>query len=338
MNIDFQPISSTEHVEDLLGIAELTALFQGECYVGDLEWDEDALLESFVTSIDDPVFKADYVSERAAGIQAAKDQVVGTLIELINERHGHLGEDSPFTWDFSEELLLRRKESLSPVGWAYTWLSLFWLIKSHNEYLVVTPDPKAFFAAFDDVFEAACAFILAGRSESSAWLLGDSRSARELLTRLGQIQRLCGTGAVKVWGDLTHSQKHSNDGGIDVLAVTTRNGAIAPDSEIYLLGATIQKANRLNKIVGHDQKDRIRNYFLQHPNPPMTGVMAIPLERNYLDEEKCAEKNCLYLPKDAILPFLGRHSKIYGRRPLRYAARAILRKSRQMASTVTFRA
>lgn len=335
MNFDFHPISSVQHADDMLGIAELIAVFEGECFVDDLEWDEDQLLLSFLETVDDPATKADYEAEPATGIQLAKDTAVRTIQELIEHRHGGLGISSPFTWDFGSELLLRRKDAISAVGLAYIWLSVFWMLISSNSYLVVTPSPRSFFRAFEEVFEATCAFVLAGRRESAIWYLGDSRSAQELVRRLSGFVHFCGTGQAKAYTQLTARQRRSNDGGIDVLAVTTADGTVSADSEIYLLGATIQAGQRRSKIIGANQITRFRNYFAQHPHLPMWGVFAVPFAYSALDAELCGEQNCVYISRDAVLGHLGRHGPFA--QGLRGASAKILAKTKQLSSATTFR-
>jgi hypothetical protein len=335
MNLDFHPISSVQHADDMLGIAELIAFFQGECFIDDLDWDEDQLLQSFLETVDDQATRADYEAEPATGIQLAKDTAVRAIQELIENRHGGLGSSSPFTWDFGSELLLRRKDVIPAVGLAYIWLSAFWMLRSSNSYLVVTPDARAFFRAFEEVFEATCAFVLAGRRESAIWYLGSSRSAQELVRRLGSFVHFCGTGQAKAYAQLTARQRRSNDGGVDILAVTTAGGTVTIDSEIYLLGATIQSSQRRSKIIGANQIARFRNYFGQHPHLPMWGVFAVPFAYSALDAELCGEQNCVYISREAVLGHLGRHGPFA--RGLRGASAKILAKTKQLSRTVTFR-
>lgn len=337
MNFDYNPIASPKHIDDILGIVELVAAFVGECYVADIDWDEDQLLENYLEMIDDADVRADYEIERAAGVQAAKDQVVRDLQELIRQRHESLGSHSPFFWDFGAELLLKRKHRITPVGQAYIWLSVFYLLRSDHKYLVVTPDEKAFLRSFDRVFEAACAFVLAGRRESVVWHLGSSRNVQDLLTRLARVTSLCGTGLVKDFDQLTRTQKRANDGGVDVLAVTTESGTVSTDSEIYLVGATVQKKGRRPKIIGSNQVTRLRGYFLHHPSPPMIGVLAVPFAHSYLDAEECAEQNCLYLSKDKILCYLGRSREAGFASHLGDAGRRIAIETRSIRKSATFR-
>jgi hypothetical protein len=337
MNLDYEPISSPSHIEEALGIVELIALFSGECFEGDLEWDEDQLLDNYLESIEDPLIRADFEIERAAGIQAAKDQVIGDLRELIVGRHGKLGFHSPFEWDFGRELLLKRKSRITPVGYAYIWLSIFWLLRSENNYLVATPDDKGFLRSFDKVFEATCAFALAGRRESAVWYLGSSRNAQELLRRLLEVTQFCGSGLTKGYNQLTKTQKRANDGGVDVLAVTTIAGSVTLDSEIYLLGATIQKKGRRPKLIGVNQVTRLRGYFMHQPNPPMIGALAVPFAHSYLDAEECAEQNCLYLSKDNFLAYMGQHGRDAFTGHLGPASRRIMTETRTWRKAVTLR-
>jgi hypothetical protein len=335
VNLDIEPISSFDHTEEILGVVEIVALFNGECYLADLQWDSDQLLASYLPALSDATVRADYEAENAAGIQAAKDAAIGLLQDLIEQRHGNLATNTPFTWDFSNELLLKKKRVIPAAGLAYLWLSLFWNINSRNSYLVMTPDKATFLSAFDTIFEAMCALVLAGRRESAVWYLGNSRSAAELLRRLGSFVDFCGSGQVKGYASLTRTQRRSNDGGVDVLAVTTANGSAGQDSEIYLLGATIQATNRLQKVIGANQKARFRGYLLQPPHAPFTGVLAVPFEYSELDAEHCAEQDCLYFSKRSFLDYLPRQDP-FSRQWLRPAMREIVAKTKQFLPTVTF--
>lgn len=301
MRAELQPISSVAHEEDIFGVVEAIALLTGECYVDDMRWDEDSLLESFLETLEDPEMRLDYEAEPAAGLQLAKDQVIAQLREKIEQRHTELGSHSPFEWDFGRELLLRRKRRVSPVGIAYGWLSIFTLLQSDNDYLAFDPDPKGFLSAFDKVFEAVACYAVAGRRPSALWYLGEVKSARTLLERLTALTEFCGSGQVKAWNQLTSYEKRANDGGVDVIAVSSQTGVVDPDSEIYLVGATIQQTARRNKAVGQSSITRIRRYLLQQINLPFMGVMAVPFPFSELDAAICGDANCVYIPREYVL-------------------------------------
>ncbi len=80
MKIDFEPIASVRDVADVLAVIELRTLFYGNTYVADLEWDEEALLASFLEQLDDSTAREDFRAEPTAGIQEAKDRLLSDLI------------------------------------------------------------------------------------------------------------------------------------------------------------------------------------------------------------------------------------------------------------------
>ena len=106
---------------------------------------------------------------------------------------------------------------------------------------------------------------------------------------------------MKSWDQLTPYEKRANDGGIDVISVSSRTGVVDPDSEIYLVGATIQKQARRTKTVGQTHINRIKRYLLQQINLPYMGVLAVPYPFNDLDAALCGDANCVYVPREFFL-------------------------------------
>jgi len=309
MNIEFEPISSVEDAAEVLAMIEIRTLFYPATYVGDLEWDEDQLLVSFLEQLDDPAVRAEYSDEPAAGIDEAKNQLLSELYALIERRHGALKANTPFEWDFADGLLLQRRDcgAINRVGLGYLWLSLYWLLQTDKNYIVVNDDDRnKFMKAFANVFEQICCFAIAGQSENRVWYFGDSRSSGEFLRRLALVTGECGTGAVKDAAQLEAHQVGANDAGVDILAIERHGGEIRRNALAYLVGVTIQQASRRNKVMGIDQRTRFTGYFERQPLLAYKGVLAVPFERSENDELTCRDNDCLYLAKDEIVENLGR--------------------------------
>jgi hypothetical protein len=335
MKIDFEPISSVKDAEELLAILEIRTLFYLSTYVSDIEWDEDELFISFLDEIEDPVQRRDYEVERTSAIDEAKNKILQELYALIMARHGDLKDNTPFEWDFDQDLLLQRRPcaKLNAVSLGYLWLSLFWLAQSEKDYLVMEPDDlKAFNTEFAKVFELICCYVISSKSDAFVWYLGDSRSNAEFLRRLESVTKACGTGSVTPPKALMPYQKGVNDGGVDVLAIETLDGVIHGNALAYLIGATIQQASRMNKVIGLQQQNRFSGFFTAKPLLAYKGVLAVPFERSPYDEGHCYDANCLYWPKEEILSRLGKLDVEMVRARLRHPELNLLRATRALSA------
>lgn len=307
MKLEFQPISSVLDAEEWLPFVEMLALFNGSCAIDDLEWDDDPLLRSFIDETVDPALRSDYEAERVAGIQWAKDRFISDLTELILERGALLGDSYPFDVINDGAVLIKLKvvSRISEAGLAYLWLALFWTVSSQSDYLIISADDhKKFIRDFPKVFEYICCMVIATRAPAAVWYFGDSRDVKEFLRRLQKVVNAVGNGGVKTFEQLQQNQTGANDAGVDVLAIPTHQGVIPQNGTAYLLGATIQRTDRTNKIVGHDQITRYREYFLAGPKLAYQGVLAIPFEGTEIDALNCRDKNCGYITKSDILKIL----------------------------------
>jgi hypothetical protein len=338
MRLDFEPISSIADAVEVLAVIEIRTLFYPSTYVGDLDWDEDQLLTSFLEQLDDPVAKADYQRERTAGILEAKGRLLSDLYALIQARHGALKGNSPFEWDFANGLLLQRRErtAMNAVALGYLWLSFYWLITSGKNYLVVEDDARdAFLVTFRRVFEQICCYAITGRSDSAIWYLGDSRSVIDFLRRLETVTAACRSGVVKRREQLEANQVGVNDAGVDVLAIELRNGEIRADALAYLVGATVQRAGRRNKVIGIDQITRFTSYFERLPLLAYKGVLAVPFARSENDALNCRDADCLYLSQDDLPFYLGRVSVENAGGHLRHAGFRMLRATSELKASLS---
>ena len=309
MNIDFEPICSVADAEEVLAMIEIRTLFYPSTYVGDLEWDEDQLLVSFMETLE-PTAKADYDAEPAAAVEEAKSQLLSDLYRLISQRHGALKDNTPFESNFAEGLLLQRRDrgAINAVGLGYLWLSLYGLLHSEKDYIVVDEaDRDEFDRIFANVFEQICCYAMCGQSETRVWYFGDSRSSAEFLRRLETVTAACGNGLAKRPEHLEKHQIGANDAGVDILAIEVQeDGSVRRNALAYLVGATIQQSSRRTKVMGIDQQNRFTGYFERAPLLAYKGILAVPFERSENDELTCRDNNCLYLAKDELVENLGR--------------------------------
>lgn len=308
MRIDFEPIASVSDVEEVAAIIEIRTLFYGATYVADLDWDEDALLASFLDQLDDPATREDFAQERAAGVQEAKDRLLSEVRHFIAERHGTLAVNSPFTWRFDEGVLLewRDRSELTMAGIGYLWMSFHWLLQSDKNYLIVEEeDQKRFRREFADVFEQICCYAISGSRQTSVWYLGSSRNVAGLLVYLRSIARACGSGVPKPLDQLDANQNGANDGGVDLIAIEHHAGTIRRNALALLVGATIQKTNRRIKIMGTPEINRFTSFFQKKPLLGYKGLLAVPFPRSPIEEEDCRDQDCLYFGREDIILNLG---------------------------------
>jgi hypothetical protein len=145
---------------------------------------------------------------------------------------------------------------------------------------------------------------MTSRAPARVWYFGDSRDVREFLRRLESVVNIVGNGAVKPFDQLQANQTGANDAGVDLMAIPTHHDTVWPNTTAYLVGATIQKSDRSNKIVGLGQITRYRDYFLPGPMLAYQGVLVIPFERKPSEALNCRDKNCVYITKIDILRIL----------------------------------
>lgn len=309
MKIDFQPIASINDAEEALAIIEIRTLFYGATYTADLEWDEDALLASFLEQLDDPDARDDYLAEPATGLQEARGRVLSDLQRLVEKRHVALADQSPFTWDFGGDVLLQLRDQaeLTTVAIGYLWLSVFWLMQSDKGYLIIEKkDKDDFRRAFSKAFELICCFALTGRVDAAVWYLGDSRDSAELLRRVERLSLAVGSGKPMQIENLEKNQDGANDGGVDLVAIELQNGSVPRNALAFLVGATIQATDRRGKIMGIPEINRFTSFFAQKPYLAYKGLLAVPHPFNEADMLNCRDQDCLYVAKEDILTYLGR--------------------------------
>lgn len=313
LEIRFEPISSVADAEQAALIAQLTCLFTGEFMEGDFDWDNDALLISYIEAMrsEGDTDAAQYAEdEPVRAVQLAKDIVISDVRSLLRERLTSLGDHSPFIWDMRSSKLLDRKElsGIDGVGAGYLWFCLFDLTECEGDYIQVTTDQmKGFRAVFDDVFEVITCYTIAGRHEQHTWHIGKQRSTAKFLKMLERVVRRAGSGKVKDLAQLAPNQTSVNDAGVDGIGLSLHGKNVGYDSVIVFAQATIQKTNRRIKIFGTNELKRIKAFFLHQPLAAAQGALVIPYDGTDIDRSNCADNDCIYITREDIYRLVGKH-------------------------------
>lgn len=321
MRIDFEPIASVSDVEEVAAVIEIRTLFYGATYVADLEWDEDALLASFLEQVEDSATREDFAQEPAAGVQEAKDRLLSELYAYIAKRHGGLAQNSPFRWRFADGLLLewRDRSELTMASIGYLWMTFHGLLQSDKNYLVMdNADREKFRLAFTAAFEQICCYAIAGYRPTAVWYFGSGRSVADFLLQLRNLTLACGNGKPKTYDQLEQNQRGANDGGVDLIAVEHHEGTIRNSALAFLVGATLQKSDRRGKIMGTPEIDRFTSFFQDKPLLGYQGILAVPFPRSLIEAQNCRDQGGLYFGREDLLLYLGQAPTGRTRGHLRY--------------------
>ncbi len=313
LEIRFEPISSVADSEQAALIAQLTCLFTGEFMEGDFDWDEDALLMSYIEAMrfeGDADAAQHAEDEPSRAVQLAKDFVLSDVRALLTKRLTALGNHCPFIWDMRSSKLLDRKElfEIDGVGASYLWFCLFDLTECEGNYIQVEKDHlKGFRAIFDDVFEVIACYAIAGRHEQHTWHLGKNRRTARFLKLLERVVRRAGSGRVKNLEQLAANQDRANDAGVDGIGLSLDDNKVGNDSVIVFAQATIQKSSRRIKVFGPNELIRVKAFFLQQPRAAAQGALVIPYDGTDIDRTNCADYGCIYIARDDIYRLMGKH-------------------------------
>lgn len=313
LEIRFEPISSVADAEQAALIAQVTCIFTGEFMEGDFDWDADALLISYIEEMrsNGDTDAAQYAEdEPIRAVQLAKDYVISDVRSILRQRLTALGTHCPFIWGTQSSKLLDRKKltEIDGVGASYLWFCLFDLTECEGNYVQAENEQvKGFRAIFDDVFEVIACYTIAGRHEQHTWHLGKYRSTAKFLKVLERVVRRAESGKVKNLQHLAPNQVSVNDAGVDGIGLSLRDNHVRNDSVIIYAQATIQKSNRLSKVVGANQITRIKGFFLQHPLAAAQGALVIPYDGTAIDKSNCTDNNCLYITRAEIYQLMGNH-------------------------------
>ena len=300
-----------DDVKSLAFAIEVLAFLRGSVREDDLEWDSDPLREWYIRTIVDKADEAAYKEEQQLAEDEARESILHELQSFFRARSALLSKGYPFRMERENGILLRREGDFEfSVGSAcYLWLALFRASHAQSECLVMMSEhKKSIHTLFTDAFELVVAFAALGGHKGYCWRLGSSRDTRTLNKRLNYISRRVGSGLVKSINDLAINQANDNDGGIDVIHYKE-----PAEPQIRLIGATIQRTNRRNKIMTEVGKKRFRRLFQNEIALPHLAVLAVPFDSSEAEELNCAEADCHYYHGDLLIDYIGRLDDVSSR-------------------------
>lgn len=326
------PVTSGECAAAIASAMEIRTLLQEETRWADLEWDRDLLI-SWYNEVHAPQqgLEPFPTEEGQMAFDEARTVIRSELRAILDHRSAILGANYPFDRDEESGVALRLRglSGCTPQMVAYLWLSLFEAIDSDGVSLEISEaTTQAIRSEFAKAFEAVVCFAMLGKADGPIWYLGHIRGVHKLLKLFGYICRRVGSGIPKTHAQLNSLQRATNDAGIDVVLVERQQ-----DATMFLVGATIQKTNRRQKVIGADSRARFRAFFLQPVRATTQGVMAVPFSYSETDADLCSEKECQYLHLDLIREKLGLSAgKALGE--LRHSSLALRHYTRTLANGI----
>ena len=304
VKINLAPISDGSNLEAIAFGIEIAVMTNNYFRIDEIEWDYDLLRDWYISSEVSADDKSAYYDEPQLADDEARQSILSRIVWILRERSSVLNGAYPFQVEPEDGILLKRSDDLSciPQTVCYLWFSLFRASHSPNDCILLTDDTRTYIhRTFSNVFEIVAGYALLAEQTGRLWLLGSSRSVTTLLRRLHYVTKATGSGRVKVHEDLEADQKHDNDGGVDLVQIV---GGYLPT--IQILGATIQKSNRRQKVMGQSARRRIRRFFHRPVTLPIEGIMAVPFPKSDADEIMCSEEDCRYMYDENLLSALGK--------------------------------
>lgn len=346
MKIEFAPVLRFNQVENAATILELSALLDGVGTIDNAQLDLEQLLNEMKSDL--PKFgletEEEFLNEEGfAGAKLAKEKFGQSLMAILDDRSQLLGAAYPYTLEYSDGPVVSAKAASEIGGCGLAWISMsvFNLLEDRELCQISKEDRTGFTAHFEKIFELIAALALAGDCEGVVWWNGASRSRRTFLRQLRHIRNFVGSGRVRGEAELEENQLSVNDGGVDAFAIWTVDGKATPASRCSLLGATLQRTARRQKIVGTPELDRLRSFFNPSPLVTFEGILAIPFDLSESEAQECRNQNCRYFPIEVIyqhLSLLAGRATIPPVQPYRdRLEKNLLSKTRALAEVLTVR-
>ena len=309
LNFRLATLNSGEATSDVLAAWELAAFFLGEASPGDLPMDEDEARNWYIDTIVEEDSKADYHAEPQMADAEMAESFANWLRDLALEREKALGAHYPFSIEENGILMRKNGQPLSAIGASYLSLQFFrgvtgaTLEIDGDDDNDVTQRKEAFDKNFRKVFEYIAGYAVAGKMSGAPFMTSHCRSAPKLEGLLASMCRKIGAGQVTPFALWDVEQQAANDGGVDCL-VHVGGPGVPGDAEIALVGATVQKKNIGQKIMGPEKLDFVRNFFSTQP-AAFRGVLVRPQDEDELTKTKCAKKDCLLYSYEQVWKSMG---------------------------------
>lgn len=310
MRIEFAQFTRFDQVELAAEAMEITAGIAGNCLFEDLPIDEDQLLIQMLGNAGEIAMETEVenlIEEDFSGRQLARERFGNCVSEILERRKHSLSDSYPFDLEIGSEPSLIRNEigGISPVYDATFALTLFLLLEDQEAIQISESDRKNFREKFDKLFELISAYALLASVEGLVWWTGWSRGRRSFLGQLDKLVEKVGYGEVKSEDQLEANQERVNDGGVDVIGVSTHEGVVQADAICYILGATYKRSERRDKIVGGSEVARLKGFFVNVPTAAFLGILAVPYDEIPAEAQDCRDQNCVYYPRAVIERNLG---------------------------------
>ena len=310
MKIKFAPFTRFDQAEIAAKAMEITAGIAGHCMLEDLAIDEDELLDQMLENAEEFDIETEaknLVEERFSGKKLAREKFGYLVSKVLKDRNRKLSAGHPFDLEIGDEPSLVRHEILTnaPIYGAAFALTLFILLEDQEVVEISDKDREVFRRKFGELFELIAAHALSSKVEGIVWWTGKARGRTIFLKQLSRLARIIGNGTIKSEDQLEDNQIHVNDGGVDAIGVSTHEGVVEADAICFLLGATYQRNERKNKIVGAREISRFREFFVNVPTVAFQGILSIPYSEVNAEAQDCRDQNCVYFPQAVIERNLG---------------------------------
>lgn len=305
MKIEFAPVTSFKQINEASLILEISAVINGLGVLDDIQPDLPLLLSEIKSAPGafDLEGELDFLeAEDFAAENLTREKFGRSVASVLDRRAEILGVAYPFELNYADGPMVTLKPAaqINTAGLAVIALSIFLVLQDANLAQISKEDRAKFSRVFEPIFELICCLALAADNEGVVWWNGRSRSKKTFLFQLNRIRNFAGSGLVRQIEQLQANQVGVNDGGVDGFGISTFNGAVGPDAVCAMLGATLQRSARRNKIVGPAELIRLGNFFVNSPTLVFQGILAVPFPRHEAEALDCREQNCRYFPIEVI--------------------------------------
>lgn len=305
MKIEFAPVTSFKQINEAALLLEISAVINGLGVIDDIQPDLPLLLDEIKAEPDafDLAGELDFLeAEDFAAENLTREKFARAVASVLGSRAETLGEAYPFELGYADGPIVTLKPAveINTAGLAVIALSIFLVLQDSDLAQISKEDRAKFSRTFEPVFELICCLALAADNEGVVWWNGRSRGKKTFLFQLNKIRNFAGSGVVRQIGQLQANQVGVNDGGVDAFGISTFNGVVGPDSVCAMLGATLQRSARRNKIVGPAELVRLGRFFVNPPVLVFQGILAVPFPRHEAEALDCQEQNCRYFPLEVI--------------------------------------
>lgn len=312
LNFRLATLNSAEATSDVLSALELAAYFLGEAGPQDLPIDEDEARSWYIEELVEDDAKADYRAEPQMADAEMIESFTNAIQDLAASRFLEMGEHYPFLLEGNGILSRRKDRKWDPVGASYLSLQFFRALYGKTIEIDGTDDEEvkqqkeAFDKNFRNVFEYIAGYAVAGKVNGAPFMTSHCRSSQRLEGLLINLCQKVGAGSVTPYALWNRQKRSANDGGVDCLVHIGGPGVLG-DAEIALVGATVQKNNISQKIIGPERINSFRRFFTTQP-AAFRGVLVRPQDEDELTKEKCVEMDCLLYSYEQIWKGMGKRS------------------------------